>query len=785
MRILRLPLLCTLIVSIFLTPVTAQQKRRPPEKTAAKPPAAPAPAPPTFENLIAADSFKVYIEGRGVGQLLKSSALSDVLEPILKIGGPPKDFVDVVEWLKSHGDELATSRMLVAISPNTKDAPEFVAAIEFSSAEEAAKFEKSLDHVLPTMFPPQLSTQPDADKKTAKPEQAPAADQKPTPEPKPPAPLPGYSLQRAGSLLIVTPAPVQLKKLRPAGSKPLSEDPNFRLAYNRFASDPLFLFVDFKAIEREDQEQQKQWEEERKKAAEAAKERAEQAKQKEDDSPETDTSNELPGEQKLVAVAGSTPDPQPQQTNEPSQAELATAALSNVSTALFSGARMPVLPDALGLGFSPENDSFDLRALMIDSANKTSDPIPLFPWLKFGTPIAPQSPTVIPADSELVLTMSLDFQQLYARLSAPSPAVQMRNSSGQYVSDEPTVATTALENLLKIKIKDDLLPLIGSEVAVSLPLAEYNPLAPTRVVNTAQPRDESKEDSKANSSGFLVVVSLRDKEGMRKLLPKLVEGFAGKAAASLAQTEKREDTELVSFGNMFAYAIVGDFLVLSNNAASTRHVVDSYLKGATLASDPQFRNYTRWQPHEVQGQVYVSAAFMEDYKSWANNPDARVSDEARAFFMRVTATGQPITYSFSNDGLGTVHELHIPKNVLLVAIGTIATSENPPPTLANERAAMSALWTISYGEEQHKQKNSTYASLEELIAAQMVAPNLLSNGTYKFEFAITGDGYSVSAVPTEYGKTGKLSFFLDQRGEIRGGDHGGAPASASDPVVRY
>jgi hypothetical protein len=794
MKLLQLPLLCALIVSIVLTPVAAQQKRRNPDKVPAKSPAAP--APPTFETLLSADSFKVYVEVRGVGQLIKSSAMNDVLEPIIKLGGPDKDFVEFVEWLKSHADQLTTSRLLIAAWPNAENVPPVVAAIEFSSAEEAAKFEKPLDGLLPTMFPARPQGSPEAEKKSGpqqpppdqKPttEQKPSAEQKPAAEQKPLPPVPGYSLQRAGSLLIVSPGPLQLKKLRSTGSKPLSEDPNFRVAYNRFASEPLFLFIDFKAVQKEQEERQKQWEEERKKAAEASKERKEKEKEDAEEQQEPETSAELQvnGEQKVaVLAAGPVAEVKTDEMKEPSQAQLASAALSSISSSLFSGT--PEMPDALGVGFSPDNDSFDFRALMIDAAGKTSDPIPFFSWLKLGGPIAPQSPRVIPADSELVLTMSLDFQQLYARMSAPTPAMVVRGSAGEDVTIDSTTSLAGLEKLLKIKIKDDLLPLLGSEVAVSLPLVDYNPFAPPRSAPTPQPKDEAKPDSTANSREPFIVMSLRDKEGMRKLLPKIIEGFAGNVVAALAQTERREDTELVSYANTFAYAFIGDFLVLSTDPAATRHVVDSYLKGATLAGDVPFRNYTRWQPHELQGQVYVSPAFMESYKTWANNPNSRITDEARAFFTHLTTTAQPITYSLSNDGLGTLHELHIPKSVLLLAIGGAAAAENPPPTLANERVVMNALWKISYTEHMYKEKNSGYGSLEELIAADMISKELLEDPNYKFEFAMTADGYTVSAVPTEYGKTGKLSFFLDQTGVVHAADHGGAPASASDPAASY
>ena len=776
----KLPLLCILILSNLLltTPVAGQQKRRTAEKPAVKAPApAPAPTPtPTFENLIAADSYKIYAEVRGVGGLVRSSAVNDVLEPILKLGGPPKDFVDFVNWMKSHADQLTSSRMLIATWSNMKDAPEFIAAIEFSSAEEAAKFETPLNSMLPTLLPPvRPESSPPPDEKSVM--RPPAADQKP------PAPIPGYALQRQGSLLLISSSPVQLKKLRPAGSKPLSEDPNFRVAYNRFASDPIFVFVDLNAIEKEQQEREKQWAEQEKKLeeerkAQEEKQKAEGQKTEAEEVPENATDFELTEVVKGVGAPEAKPEPE----KDSAQAELVSAAMNAVTYSMFAG--LPVYPDAIGLGFSPENDSFDLRLLMIDAAGKTSDPMPLVNWIKLGAPIAPQSPSVIPNDSELVTTMSFDFQQFYARLLAPTPErfARVSTSATEQIDPEPPIAK--LEKLLKIKIKDDLLPLLGSEVALSLPLNAYNPFAPPHPPGTTSAKDEAK-DPKENTPASFIAISLRDKEGMQRLMPKLVEGLAGKAAVALAQTERREDTEIVSYAGMFAYAFIGDFIVLSNDPANVRHVVDSYLKGATLSADVAFRNYTRWQPHEVQGQIYVSPAYTESYKKWANDPNARITEEARAFLARLTATPQPVTYSLSNDGFGKLHELHVPKNVLLVSVAGLATMANPPAIVGKEREATSTLWAISYAERRYKEKNATYGSLEELTAAQLLGKEALNSQNYKFDVTITADGYSITAVPIEYGKSGKLSFFIDQTGTTRAADHGGNPASASDPPFNY
>ena len=787
MKCLKLPTLVVVLIfsAAITTPIAGQQKHRPPEKTPAKTPAAPTPtptpAPPTLDTLLAADSFKIYAEVRNVGQLIKSSAANDVLEPVLKFGHPPKDFIEFVNWLKAHADQLTTSRLLFATLPTFKDVPQVVVALEFSSPEEAAKFEKPLDGVLPTLLPPTT------------PQNFPELDIKPQPQQpatnqKPPEPVPGYYLQRAGSLLIVSTAKLNLKKLRPAASKPLSEDANFRVAYNRFASEPVFVFLDLQAIEKERTEQEKRWEEERKKAEEAQKAIEEKQKAEAELTPDTATDVQVTEEAKtfrstatLGVVSGTTT------PKESADAEAMSAALSSIGYSLVSG-RPAELPDGLGIGFSPDVDSFDLRVLVIDAAGKTSDPIPMFSALKLAAPIAPQSPSILPADSELVLTMSLDYGQIYQRISTASPSMMIgRPASATEAVIEQSSPFAGLEKILKIKIKDDVIPLLGPEVAVSLPMSGFIPFGPVVTAPPAKP--EPKNDAKEAAPepaprGFFMVISLRDKEAMRQLLPKILEGFAGKAATSLAQTERREDTELVSYANMFAYAFVGNFLVLSGDAATTRYVVDSYLKGETLASNAQFRNYTRWQPHEVQGQVYVSPAFAERYRSWANNPNVYISDEARSFFNHITATLQPITYALSNDGLGTLHELHVPKSIVMLAVGSGSTSETPPETVRNERQAMTTLWTIASSEEGYKvTTGSGYGSLEQLIEAKLFPKERLENSGYKFEVTVTGDGFQITAVPVEYGKTGKLSYFMDQTHITRGADHGGAAASASDPPI--
>ena len=160
MNVITRPTVAVLLLLTLLTvSSSAQQKRQTPAKPQPKAAAAQTPAP-TFETLIPAEHYAIYGEVRGVGQLIRSSAVNEILEPILKLSGPPKEFKTIVKWLNAHADEVMASRLLVATWTKTPGMPEAIVAIEFASAEEAAKFAGPLNQFLPTMLPPEAQPSP-------------------------------------------------------------------------------------------------------------------------------------------------------------------------------------------------------------------------------------------------------------------------------------------------------------------------------------------------------------------------------------------------------------------------------------------------------------------------------------------------------------------------------------------------------------------------------------------------------------------------------------------------
>jgi len=413
--------------------------------------------------------------------------------------------------------------------------------------------------------------------------------------------------------------------------------------------------------------------------------------------------------------------------------------------------------------------------------------IPFWPHVVAGAAIAPESPNVLPANTELFATMSLDLPQIFVELSGPTKSeyTVSKGRTSFTTRTERESPLKSIEKQLGISIKDDLLPLLGTEVAIGLPMENLNVVGLFGPTPPKAPKKDDEADQAASEKGPILAISVKDKERLRVLMPKLIESLGFKGASSFAATERREDTELVSYANLFAYAFVGNFLVLSSDAATTRHVVDSYLKNETLASDSQFRAYMRWQPRQLHGEFYISPALMDRYRSWAIQPTMRMSDQTRSIIANLSTVSQPVTYSVWNEGLGPIHELHIPKNLVTMLVAGISGQVNPSALIQSERMAMGLMYTIAYAEEQYKAKNGagSYGTLEDLIAANMLSKDAVDNSGYKFELTASGEKFELSAAPAEYGKSGHLSMFIDQTRVLRGGDRGGAPATASDPPL--
>jgi hypothetical protein len=761
----------------------AQRRAAPPKKP---PPTQPVEPVVTFDSLLTDDSYIVYSEIRNVGQLVRSNGLNELLDPLIKLAEPPQEFRTILKWLDAHAEALASSRMFVATWPGRPGVPSNLIAVDFSTSDEAKKFEADLKRFIPKLMPKPSPTPAGSpvpgNSVPATPAQAGAAT----------APEMQYAIKQTGNLVLLTEKPFNLRDLKPRRSKLLFEDPNFALARNRFASEPIFIYVDVKGIENEQEQQRKKWEQEaeQRRKDEAVETRVAQVKTEAppvaEASPEVaqEANATLPPDDVLSSdTSGETDDSFKLSAEDQTSAGMDLAFMSMWSL-LFGG--QPKWPEAVGVAIAFEEDGYVVRALIVDVPGNKSNAIPFVTRLTSGPGMVPAAPNVMPQDIDLFISLSLDYAQMYDGLVKASADVNEMHRRGlhQPVATGATESPFAqYEKKIGLKLKDDIIPLLGHELGVAL-LSKPSPEA--KPSPTPDPQASSADAAMSIRAPDLMpvfAVSIKDKDAVRRVIPKIIDGMGLKGASLLAHTERREDTETVSYANVFSYAFIGDFLIITPDAASTRRVVDAYLSHKTLSSDSNFKNSTRWQPREIQGQVYAGPGAIDLYNPLPNS--AAINDKMMALLGQLNPVINPLTYASSNDGMGTLHELHLPRNLLLLFIAGITAKPNESPIFANESIAQVLLRTIHSAQTsfQSTTGKGQYGTLDELEKGGFLNKDMFSKNGYKIEVNVMSNKFEATATPIEYGKTGRLSYFVDETGVLRAGDHAGGAATISDKPI--
>jgi hypothetical protein len=800
----------TLVLALIAAPVFAQRPAAPAKATA--PPAAAQRAPePTFDNLLGADSYKLYGEVRNIGQLMSTGGVGEIVDPILKLASPPAEFNSIIAFLKKNTEALATARLLFATWPARTDVPNAFVAIEFANNEEAAKFAPKLETFLPTVLPPVPEPTPEtteapavsAPKTSAPVQQTPVAQPKKesvpvtaapaaVASPKPVERLP-FVISHTGNLVLISDKSFKFEKIHPPGTKTLFEDQNFRIAHDRFAAEPIFLF--FNVV----------LEEKRKPATEKQEATAESEIQqlaampigddgeKPEESPaETPASAPTPNLQSpneeqpaVLAVVNSKPEPAVKPTKEQQAQATASMQIGHMLDALGFGE--PQWPEAVGLALVLDNQDYVIKAILIDPPNAKKLPLPFVPQLISGPAYASDAPSVLPDDTEIFVTASIDFLQTYEGMRKASEVkakaeVKQLPAGGK----EPALDTYAeFEKKAGFSIKDDLLPTFGNEIALAGSLKALQSAGINIAGSPAAKPSPEKDEDKDKKPGFpMLLLAVKDREAARRLMPHVLDGLGFGEANLIAQVERREDTELVNYAGIFAYAFVGNFVVISE-AATVRRVIDANINRQTLSSNNAFRSSRRWEPDRTLGQIYISPALMEGYHDEIRKQTA-IDPEMREFLLGLNPTASALTYALSNDGLGTQHEIHLPKNLILTMVAGISSvSKNPPPEM-NEGIAVGVLQMIAGTEKTYQSTTGKgqYGTLDELAKQKLLSKEFMDKYGYNFEVTVSGDQFQAVATPREYGKTGKRSFFVDKTGVVRGDDHGGAPATAGDKPVQ-
>ncbi len=749
----------------------------------------------TFDNLIQTSSYSVYIEVRNLGQQARSGGFSELIEPLLPILYQlPKEVDALARFIVTNADALSRSRLMIATEPAKPSLPALLIALELASDDAAQEFEEKIQELIVSIFAPALAVKPGSDKHTG-----------PVNQDKQPVLPSPFIIKRAGRILAFSPTPFTFKGLRTEGEKPISDDPNFRAAHDRLYSEAIFLYYDIALSTRRRAALEKDIESgystrtkilppaepaspetidetatgetvesstpisqdkrvagaetdaPSKSAASAVKAASVPSKP----TRPTDVAKRRAGER---GVESTIPPPPPMpQESQPGNSDMMDFFLRMILT---GGLTKDSSPEAAALALTIESDSLILRGLIINAQGVAFGPIPFITILPSGPAQASDAASYLPADTDIFATASLDLPRLYDTAQAMFGAYETPARKSKAGNFESKIA--AFEKANGFKVRDEIEAVLGSEVAVGLPAHYLSGMQVGRV----------SLNSQTSQTGLVFLISVRNKESLQSKLRPVLEAIGLKSPHEKGLMEKYGDIEISSFSQV-SLAFINNYLVIGNNAATVRRVIDARAKNETLATSRDFHNYMQWQPRETLAQVYVSGAVLKGLFRTPQPSDDKLDDESKQFLARFSFEPEPVTYAAASDGSVALYELRIPKNLLMRAFAEMAVNELRQRAPRNEMTAKGMLQLLGELEKIYKTEHGRYGTLEELESFQF-SKAYMENSGYKFDLIISGDRYEATATPVEYGKSGRLSFYTDQSGVVREGDHGGRSATVAD-----
>ncbi|HST51660.1 MAG TPA: hypothetical protein VLJ61_06570 [Pyrinomonadaceae bacterium] len=480
---------------------------------------------------------------------------------------------------------------------------------------------------------------------------------------------------------------------------------------------------------------------------------------------------------------------------KPSEEQVTVWRMGGLLSNIVRGA--PRIPGSVALGLRLEGGAFALRVAVENTPDGVVSVIPFLPNVVAGPPVTAAASEVAPDDSDIFITTSLDWDRIYtstlgtASLDPSLTRSWLEDGEGGIVNaagagegkrpPTPDETVAAVEKIFGFKIKEDLLPALGNEVAISLPFSYLNG---PRLFGSARNKQE-KDEEKDAEPGLVFIVTLNDPEKIQEILPRALAAFQLVSLGTpFAAPEKREGFEIHTAGE-FAYVVINNFLVASDLKA-VRHVVDSYAARRTLASSDAYRNAVSWQAQQKVLQVFVSDALMKSEIEDTKKRSGESTDPAvRVLLAQLDMTPEPASYEATNEGDALVHEVRVPAGLLKAYAVSEMIMMKDMAVITGEMEAAYTLRRVHFSEQEFKndRKKERFGTLEELLDEKILEKDYVARLGYKIELSAAGDKFTATATPKTYGKTGRRSFFIDETGEIRAADHKGQPATADDPPV--
>jgi len=319
-------------------------------------------------------------------------------------------------------------------------------------------------------------------------------------------------------------------------------------------------------------------------------------------------------------------------------------------------------PYAVAMGGSLQGDAMTVRALMLFSPNQRGDS--LFGMLGSFTSATQIGQSVAAnyaaPDADIFVDLMLDWDKLYDSIQSVLGMIAnaQSNGSNQANSAQSADLFAMAEASLGFSIKNDLIPTLGNEVAVSL--SGFDSFM--RSIKTAATQRPS-------APRFMLMVALKDPARFEKLIAKLA---SQNGSQTLARVVYRNAA--ISYSKSVAYTITNKFFMIGGSVNDIRRAMDAHALGTSLASTADYRAAVG-PARQTTLQAYLSSNLSNKLYESVLAEAAKSNPALKEFAPKTAQMRSPIGLAMLPDSDGVMMEMRVPTGLTFMALAYLATSK--------------------------------------------------------------------------------------------------------------
>lgn len=102
---------------------------------------------------------------------------------------------------------------------------------------------------------------------------------------------------------------------------------------------------------------------------------------------------------------------------------------------------------------------------------------------------------------------------------------------------------------------------------------------------------------------------------------------------------------------------------------------------------------------------------------------------------------------------------------------------------ARDGGTETSMRALARAEVAYQASHGKYGTIPEMVESGELAFNPSSDKTSQFSCEGSDTEFSCSGIPSDYPRTGRFSYYIDQTGILRGSDKNGGKAFSGDPAI--